>query len=103
MLSARKCIITLIFIPSKKTAQTTGHFTQAAWAESTQLGCGYMVHEQIDENGQIWNKHVVVCNYCPIGNVSIKGLGKPVFKAGKACSSCPPKFPKCDDGLCTSN
>jgi pathogenesis-related protein 1 len=40
-----------------------GHYTQVVWADSTRLGCGHYVCEDLSFG------HTIVCNYAPGGNV----------------------------------
>ena len=42
-------------------SMNTGHFTQLAWKDSTELGCGLAVGSNYNVYG--------VCNYSPPGNV----------------------------------
>ncbi|OQR67638.1 venom allergen 5-like [Tropilaelaps mercedesae] len=67
------------------------HFTQAAWATTRFVGCGYAMFRQ---NGRY--VHLYTCNYGEAGNV----WGTPIYKAGKPCSRCPKKT-KCFQALCT--
>lgn len=46
--------------------ETTGHFTQLVWTETTQLGCGYK------DCGSYWGTYIV-CNYNPAGNIALAG------------------------------
>jgi hypothetical protein len=43
---------------------TIGHFTQLAWANSFQIGCGF---SQFQQDGAF--KNLYVCQYGPVGNV----------------------------------
>merc|ERR1711957_404106 len=61
------------------------HFTQMAWAESSEIGCGYALFEEQDKYRKWKPKEIVVCNYMQAGNF----IGRPVYKTGsKACSHC---------------
>lgn len=84
----------------QKTKKVTGHYTQVVWAETTQVGCGYIQHHK-KQGGRLWHRHILVCNYAPTGNTFMNGKGQPLYKQGTSCSACPPEFPKCEDGLCT--
>jgi len=68
-----------------------GHYTQVVWADTAEVGCGYMTS---DKNGSI--ESVLVCNYGPGGNY----LGSPVYKTGKPGSKCPSDTKKTAEGLC---
>ncbi|XP_059095554.1 scoloptoxin SSD43-like [Tigriopus californicus] len=57
-----------------------GHFTQLAWAETHELGCGYINYFNANQGYQYY-----VCNYGPMGNM----IGASVYKEGQACSNCP--------------
>merc|ERR1712051_700551 len=48
-----------------------GHFTQVAWAETHEIGCGWSNWME----GSRW-KRIVVCNYAPGGN----WIGKSMYK-----------------------
>jgi hypothetical protein len=71
----------------------TGHYTQVVWAETTQVGCGFVRFK--GTNG--WYTNMVTCNYAPGGNMG----GSALYKRGNACSACPTGYSKCEDGLCT--
>ncbi|XP_070531985.1 uncharacterized protein [Ptychodera flava] len=63
-----------------------GHYTQVAWAQSYQVGCG------IQDCG-LW--HVTTCNYRPAGN----SPGRQPYQSGYVCGQCPsPSW--CEDRLC---
>jgi hypothetical protein len=68
----------------------TGHFTQYAWAETFQVGCGVMTSRV---NGYTF--HYLACDYFPPGNVA----GRPVYLEGQTCSACPAGT-ACRGGLC---
>jgi len=71
-----------------------GHFTQMAWANTAEIGCGLVLFE--DQGRYTTN---IVCNYAIMGNAP----GLPMYKIGKGCSDCP-KGTTCDqtyDSLCT--
>jgi len=68
-----------------------GHYTQVVWAESHEVGCGYMTSLK---NGMF--ESVLVCNYGPGGNF----LGQPVYQLGKPGSKCEDGTKKTSDGLC---
>nr|CAD7568113.1 unnamed protein product [Timema californicum] len=77
-----------IVIPS-----SAGHYTQVVWANTHQVGCGYIRYP-----GKSSHSTTVVCNYKPGGNI----LSAAIYKVGKPCSDCP-KGTKCDtkyQGLC---
>jgi len=116
------------FPPSRVTAMSgltspngkkTGHYTQMVWAETKEIGCGYVIVRckpgqcggtsrddipdgisvTFDANSTWPNKcdksyMYVSCNYGPTGN----WIGEPVYKSGgKPGSDCPNGH---DDGLC---
>merc|ERR1719284_2267483 len=62
-----------------------GHYTQVVWAETTDVGCGYIASSK---------GSYMACNYGPGGNVA----GKRVYETGKPGSKCPTK--KTSQGLC---
>ena len=70
----------------------TGHYTQVVWADTQEVGCGWVYYT---EDG--WQHSLVVCNYAVGGNMA----SDPMYKRGTECSSCPTGF-TCDDGLCAS-
>jgi len=59
---------------------STGHFTQLAWADTHEIGCGWANWME----GSRW-KRIVVCNYAPGGN----WIGSSMYKRGNPCSKCP--------------
>jgi len=58
----------------------TGHYSQLVWADTSKIGCGVIQHK----DGR-FTARLYVCNYGEAGNI----LRRPVYKIGKACSSCP--------------
>jgi len=73
-----------------------GHFTQLAWANTDQIGCGWT--QYVDESEEHPYISLVVCNYYTTGNVE----GVPMWTIGTACENCPEGF-SCDDGLCVDD
>ena len=71
----------------------TGHYTQIAWADSEELGCGMVYFKEQD-----WYKSIVVCNYATAGNFG----GEAMYEVGLACSKCPAGY-SCQDGLCAQS
>lgn len=61
-------------------SSSTGHFTQMAWADSNEVGCGYALYE----NDTFPSNELVVCNYIPAGNF----MGEALYRTGKPCSEC---------------
>nr|CAD7194956.1 unnamed protein product [Timema douglasi] len=57
----------------------TGHYTQVVWANTYQVGCGYIKYQV---GSTTYN--YVVCNYGPSGNY----VGQELYKTGAACSQC---------------
>merc|ERR1719244_525209 len=65
--------------------ETSGHYTQVVWAETSAVGCGLTTTMELEE--KIWNKFTItlICNYAKSGNF----LKRPVYKIGEGCSACP--------------
>merc|ERR1711915_733682 len=61
----------------------TGHYTQVVWAETNQVGCGYVYFKTMVK-GSWWYKTLTVCNFWPAGNVR----GKAMYEVGKPCAFC---------------
>lgn len=68
-----------------------GHYTQVAWAETEQVGCGMTYYK----TPRCWTT-LVVCNYAVAGNIQ----GGVMYNPGPACTDCPDGY-ICDDGLCS--
>lgn len=66
-----------------------GHYTQAVWATTEYVGCGFVAYESADK----WFYKYYVCNYGQGGNI----LTLPVYETGTACSKC---SGACENGLC---
>nr|CAD7596365.1 unnamed protein product [Timema genevievae] len=62
-----------------KVTNKTGHYTQVVWANTYQVGCGYIKYKV----GSTTYSYVV-CDYGPSGNY----LGQELYKTGAACSQC---------------
>merc|ERR1712038_40375 len=75
---------------STGTTGTTGHYTQLVWAETMEIGCGYIAYSHKTD----WYKQVLVCNYGIGGNM----LRDPLYNTDTA-ASCPAGSTE-DDGLC---
>ena len=76
----------------------TGHYTQVVWAETNQVGCGYVYFKTMVKGGW-WYKTLIVCNFWPAGNVR----GQAMYEVGKPCAFCggeKDNKEKCEDGLC---
>lgn len=71
-------------------------YTQLVWAETTAVGCGFLVKDAPSNERRL---AILVCNYVPSGNYR----HKPMYKRGRACSECPgtSKCSKRYPGLCT--
>eukprot|EP00095_Tigriopus_kingsejongensis_P000818 maker-scaffold63_size435493-snap-gene-0.17 protein:Tk00818 transcript:maker-scaffold63_size435493-snap-gene-0.17-mRNA-1 annotation:"hypothetical protein DAPPUDRAFT_302039" len=76
------------------TPETIGHFTQMVWAETNEIGCGF-INFQTKSSGYMMH----VCNYGPAGNM----VGSSIYESGATCSKCP-SGTSCNSnlGLCTS-
>ena len=73
-----------------RVSSKTGHYTQVAWANSEEIGCGMVYYK----SGK-WYKTLVFCNYATGGN----WRGSTMYEVGRACSKCPEGY-SCEDGLC---
>jgi len=69
-----------------------GYFTQAAWAKSYKMGCGWTLYKEKDDS----RMSIVVCNFVEEGNVKDQA----VYKIGTACAGCDSGF-ACENSLCT--
>jgi hypothetical protein len=69
-----------------------GHFTQMAWANTRYVGCAVV-------NG-CSNGSTLVCNYFPVGNMTVGNNPAPPYEAGEACSNCMSDRGVCTDGQC---
>ncbi|XP_022706242.1 CRISP/Allergen/PR-1-like isoform X2 [Varroa jacobsoni] len=67
------------------------HFTQAAWADTEYVGCGYSMYRQNSSY-----VHLYTCNYGSSGN----SWGQPVYQQGQSCSLCPITTQCNFQGLC---
>merc|ERR1712029_233648 len=63
----------------------TGHYTQVVWAETKEVGCGYVSYAL---------SQIIVCNYGIAGNM----MNAPIYKIGPTGSDCPNGS---NNGLCT--
>lgn len=79
-----------------KFGMNVGHFTQMAWANTMEIGCGYSLYE----DSRFASNEIVVCNYAPAGNF----MGEALYKQGKPCSECSQGKTCCEvyAGLCAS-
>ncbi|XP_056001659.1 peptidase inhibitor 16-like [Ostrea edulis] len=73
-----------------KEGKVCGHYTQAVWAQSDQVGCG-STNKCTDK----WRTRIV-CQYIAVGNV--QGI-KP-YMTGAPCSDCKTCGYSCDNGMC---
>ncbi|KAF8785148.1 CRISP/Allergen/PR-1-like [Argiope bruennichi] len=62
----------------------TGHYTQALWATSWKVGCGYTIHSYSNDP-RFQYVELYTCNYGPTGNLYMQDM----YKIGPACSQCP--------------
>ncbi|KAL3211563.1 hypothetical protein MRX96_036330 [Rhipicephalus microplus] len=78
-----------------RTARPTGHFTQVIWANTSNIGCGYVYYTVPGARFPHMRKYT--CNYGPSGNFR----NRPVYTEGATCSACPPPT-RCSQatGLC---
>ena len=67
-------------IKSYKFGYQTGHFTQMAWAETSQIGCGYALYT----DSRYRTDEVIVCNFAVVGNQ----IDRSMNVEGKPCSKC---------------
>nr|CAD7425472.1 unnamed protein product [Timema monikensis] len=51
------------FSPTKKFNDKSGHYSQLVWAETSLVGCGYIIFQE-----NVWIKYMLVCNYGSAGN-----------------------------------
>lgn len=58
-----------------------GHFTQLAWPETSQVGCGYALYKNESNHFE----SIMLCNFAVEGN----DIGRISYKLGKACTACP--------------
>merc|ERR1712032_500380 len=58
----------------------TGHFTQMAWAETSEIGCGYANYS----TKKFPTNEIIVCDFAVEGN----DIGRKPDIPGKACSKC---------------
>ena len=70
----------------------TGHYTQAVWANTYKVGCGFAAYKGSD--GVYYNYYV--CNYGPAGNIK----GGSMYEEGDPCTKCPEENSQCNNGLC---
>ncbi len=79
---------------------STGHYTQLAWADTKEIGCGFV---QFPYKKHFWSsttyKEVLICNYGPAGNVDDPYGNVSMYKIGRAGSACPTGSYNVD-GLC---
>jgi len=78
---------------------SAGHYTQAVWADTTDIGCAYYVCNPGDPGLGGGETLEIYCDYGPSGNVQ----GELPFAAGDPGSECASKYPgeKADaDKLC---
>lgn len=69
---------------------TGSNYGEIVAAETTKVGCGYIVYGNKEELFQ--------CNYSPEVTSSVKKT----YKSGPVCSKCPAGMTKCDGGLCSA-
>jgi len=79
------------FENSKFGSPPTGHYTQVAWADTEEVGCGWSYYLQ----DGYW-KSLVQCNYAIGGNMA----GSAMYKVGEPCSSCPADYTCNSEKLC---
>lgn len=82
------------FLEKYKFDYYTGHFSQLAWAETSQIGCGYGNFS----DDRFKTNEIIVCVFAVEGN----DIGRRVYKIGKPCSECEKDLPCSEEysGLC---
>jgi len=73
-----------------------GNYTQAAWAETTDVGCGYLSIKKGGYRKGSFLKSYMACNYGPGGNIG----GRSIYEQGEPGSKCPTGTTKTAEGLC---
>jgi len=83
-------------VSSYSFSHKTGHYSQMVWAKTSKIGCGVIGYKKGRFNAKLYT-----CNYGETGNI----LRRPVYKIGRACSSCPCGTSCSNDypGLCAAN
>ncbi|GMH72145.1 hypothetical protein TrST_g765 [Triparma strigata] len=69
-----------------------GHFSQALWADSDQIGCAFATG--LPTYDRFW-----VCQYNPGGNIG----NQLIYEAGDSCSNCPGDPCRCENNLCVES
>jgi len=95
-----------VFTSTSNSAGDVGHFTQLAWANTWQVGCGYTACGGAMEFGpDFTNDYFLVCRFLDQGNIK----NQPVYTSSAACtagtkcsaSKTHPTATCGTDGLCT--
>lgn len=74
-----------------------GHFTQVVWANTSQVGCGWITYD--DPEGSVtWHNIHMFCNYVVGGNMN----GASVFETGPTASDCDNGESQNYPGLCNA-
>jgi len=106
-LAGWSCPANNVFTSTQNSAgEDVGHFTQLAWANTWQVGCGYKACDgQLEFGSDFPNDYILVCQFLDQGNVLKKSMytSSAPCAAGTKCSASTthPTATCGTDGLCT--